>query len=259
MSCRQPLGTSEHRACIGLAYINFTSCHCESKSSNLTQFHNSQNLKVKPAVTNTKRKLPSWLSTSEPKTAEEVPEKKPRASRDQDMDVKAVNSDVEVARKNTNGADVMQPERGGSCNLELVESQARVADNDDTEEEPTSRSSSLKRRSPDTKETGGEETKKAMFDKGSHTARQSRPIKLSGTSQSEGNELDRDHVKRKSDKEKLVQEECSLRKLPLSREGKGKASREETQVLRIVHAGSKNGSERGFSKLLVRSLRKQTL
>ncbi|KAG0611189.1 hypothetical protein M758_7G122400 [Ceratodon purpureus] len=247
VSCRQPLGTSEHRASIGLAYINFTSCHCESKPSNLTQYHNNQNLKPKPAVINTKRKLPSWLSTSEPKTAEEVPEKKPRSSYDQDMDVKVIDSDVEEARKNTSGAEVTQPEQSGSCNLEHVQSEARVADNDDTEDKPIS---GLKKRSPATKETGGKQTKRAKSDKGSHIDGQSQPIKLFGTSQNEDNELDRDHVKRKSDKEKLVQGGSSQRKLPLSREGKGKASREENQVLRDVHPGSKNGSEREFSKLL---------
>jgi hypothetical protein len=254
VSCRQPLGTSEHRACIGLAYINFTSCHCDSKSSNLTRFHNS--LKVKPAVTNAKRKLPSWLSTSETQTAEEVPEKKPRASRDQDKDVKVIDSDVEEGGKNTNGADFVEPEQGGSCNPEHVESQA----NDDIGDEPASARSDLKRRSPDAKETGGKETKKAKLEKGSLATRPPHQSKLSATSQSEDNELDRDHVKRRSDREKLVQGgESSQRTLPLSREGKGKAGREENQALTDIHSGSKNGPEREFSKLLVRSLRNMNL
>ena len=149
MSCRQPLGTSEHCACIGLAYINFMSCHCESKSNNLTQFRNS--LKVKPAVTNAKRKLLSWLSTSETQTAE-APEKKPKASRDQDKDVKVIDSDVEEGGKNTNGADFVEPEQGGSCNPEHVESQA----NDDTRKEPASARSDLKRRSPDARDIAGD-------------------------------------------------------------------------------------------------------
>lgn len=248
MSCRQPLGTSEHRACIGLAFIKFTSCHCESKSSNFTQLHNTKNLKVKPALTNTKRKLPSWLSTSEPKAAEAVPEKKPRASHGQDMDLKVVMPVVEEGRKNSGGADLVEPEQGGSCNREQVKSQARIAGNDDTGDEPTSRSY-LKRRGLDAKETGGNWTKKAKLGKGSPTTRQSHQIKPSETSQSEGNALDR---------EKLVQGESSQRKLPLSREGKGKASREENQVLRDAQPGSMNGPERQFSKLLVGLLGKQT-
>ena len=231
MNCRQPLGTSEHRACIGLAYINFTSCHCESKSS--------KNSKLKPAVTNTKRKLPSWLSTSDPETVE-VPEKKSRASLDQDMNLK-----VEESRKNPDGAGLVEPSQ-------RVPSQARFAGNDNNGEEPISRSN-LKRQSSDAKETRGKEAKKAKLDKGSPTSKKSHLITLSGTSQSEENELDRDHAKRKSNREKLVQGESSQRKLPLSREGKGKASKEENQVLGDVHPGSKNGPAREFSKLLVRS------
>lgn len=32
IQCRQPFGTNEHRACIGLAYVNFTTCKPKSES-----------------------------------------------------------------------------------------------------------------------------------------------------------------------------------------------------------------------------------
>lgn len=186
VNCRQPFGTSEHRACIGLAYINFTPCHCKSNSNNSTQFPNSKNSKAKPAVTNTKRKLPSWLSSSEPDAAEELPEKTPRGSPHRNVDPKVVKSDVEEGSRNTHGVDLVDSEHGGSLKREHAESQAlrgkaitltmersahegRVADSSETGEERASWRSSLKRRSSDAKETGGKETMKAKVEKESST------------------------------------------------------------------------------------------
>lgn len=67
--CRQPFGTSEHRACIGLSRINVITCKTEVDTKSDVK----------------KRKLPSWSGTSEnpvensePKTVENVSPSKER-------------------------------------------------------------------------------------------------------------------------------------------------------------------------------------
>ena len=67
MNCRQPFGTLEHRACIGLAYINFTPCEPTVVNKKLLKKdQNGKNDQGKPTTTVTKRKLPSWATPSEP-------------------------------------------------------------------------------------------------------------------------------------------------------------------------------------------------
>lgn len=67
MNCRQPFGSLEHRACIGLAYINFTPCEpTVAKNKVLKKDQNGKNEQGKPTTTVLKRKLPSWAMPSQP-------------------------------------------------------------------------------------------------------------------------------------------------------------------------------------------------
>jgi len=217
-------------------------------------------------VTNTKRKLPSWLSSSEPTVADELSEKKPRASPHRDV-IKS------HAAEGSNGIDLMDPEQGGSSRLEsqalkgkaissTMEHSAqegRMADSSETGEEWAIGRSSLKRRSPDVKELGGKETKKAKVEKESSTrvgpvVPAEDAFSKVPTSGSAGNELDRDQREKKLDgllhgtRGKSVQGEFFQREMHLSKEGKGGASLEENQLFCV---GSKDGPEQEFSKLMV--------
>lgn len=223
MNCRQPFGTSEHRACIGLEYINFTPCHCKSESK-------IKHPKVKPAVTNTKRKLPSWLSSCESMDAEElVPEKKPKAS--------LVNSNVDIGLVDLEQGGSLNFEHAGAQGLEGIERKGRVAGSSETGEEQASRrSSSLKRRSLDGDEIGGsKERKKAQVEKAIvQPADQLKDV------------VSRVATERKGRDARVKQSETSSqRKLNLSKEEKGRANEEENQV-------PKDEAEREFSKLMVR-------
>lgn len=55
IQCRQPFGTNEHRACIGLAYVNFTTCKPKSETGGAKRkvpLHSGDKLLKKPKQQN---------------------------------------------------------------------------------------------------------------------------------------------------------------------------------------------------------------
>jgi len=215
-----------------------------------------------------KRKLPSWLSSSEPTADDVLPKKKPKARPHRDVA-------KPEADEGSNGIELMDPEQGGSLKLEsqalkgkaitvTMEHSAhegRVVDSSESGEEQAIRSSSLNRRSPDAKKTGSKETKKTKVEKESSTRVGSAvpaadALSKGPISENADNELEIDRIEKKRDGLPLraggkpVQGESSHRKMNLSKEEKVRTSRDEDQVLCF---GSKDEPERDFSKLLVRS------
>jgi hypothetical protein len=74
--CRQPFGTVEHRACIGLSYINFTTC--KPRNSQVSKSQYGIDSAGKTSSTVVKRKLPSGVVPCDTDKHEEKHQKKPK-------------------------------------------------------------------------------------------------------------------------------------------------------------------------------------
>ncbi|KAG0565379.1 hypothetical protein KC19_8G185600 [Ceratodon purpureus] len=74
--CRQPFGTVEHRACIGLSYINFTTC--KPRSSEVSKSKKDIDSAGKSSSAVAKRKLPSGVMPCDTDRHEEKHQKKPK-------------------------------------------------------------------------------------------------------------------------------------------------------------------------------------